>query len=164
MIRDTVVPAVIPLLASASEPPPGTGEWLKVALYIIGCVVLILTAVDRWRAIFGRKPPVDTDLRKIWDKLGIVEKELAGVTVASMTILREHLQGIDERRSAAIREVHGVMDRELTAVHEKVNQTALHLERVASKTETLWETHGQALAALDAKMTRVLERLPRRNS
>ena len=142
-LKDVALIATPAVLAnSSSEPPPGFSEWIRVALFLMGGLFLLLGLVEKMITLFRRKPPIDQDMRKIWDELKAMQAQLGK---------------IDEKRTNAIAEVHRVMDRELGDMHQKTNATAIELARVAERTES----HSQTLSVVDQKLSTILQRLPR---
>lgn len=155
MTRLSLLSAFLPALAnSTQEPPPGTGEWLKIVIYLLGIGFLLLGVIEKVRGIFGRKPPIDQDLRKVWDRLGLMEAQLAKATTDAKDAVQAQLSEIDQRRSRAISDVHAVVDREVGAVHEKVNIASIAIARV----ETQTEEHTRRLIHMEGRINSIADR------
>lgn len=151
MLTRDLAAAAVPLLANVSsqEPPPGFSEWIRVALYILGGIFLLLGVVEKVRSMTGRNPPVDTDLRRIWEKVEAFEQRL-----------QDRLNDTDKRRSESIKQVNERIEKVAGELHEKINDANV----TAAKTEQLTETHTQQLTVMDNKITTILDRLPRKSS
>ncbi len=135
----------LPVPFASSEPPPGTGEWLKVGLYILGTIVLVLTAVERIKAVFGRTPPLSSELKTLAERL-------------------EH--GRETDRIALHNKMNGIKNELMHKIETEGKDTDATVQEMAiqiAKVEQLTETHTQQLTSMAHTQERILERLPRRS-
>jgi hypothetical protein len=126
---------ILTLLAT-NEPPPGTDNWLRIFLYICGSLYLLLSLIEKVMSRFGRKPPLDAELKVLAEAF----KELQEGQTEDRKSLYNRINKVGESLQAAI----GQMEIKLA----KVEQAA--------------EMHTQQLNTQDHKISHILERLPRR--
>lgn len=157
-----MTPTLTSILANTSEAPPGTGEWIKIALYIAGTLFFILSLVEKLKSVFGRTPPLDQEIKQRHEK---AEEQRAALHEKVEDLAKTVREGREDDRKAlynkiasASREVGERVDSAMNEVRGDLQDLALK----AAKMEQLTETHTQQLHQHSATMERILEKLPRR--
>jgi uncharacterized protein YicC (UPF0701 family) len=109
------------------------GPFLTVVIGLIavfGCISLLLRVANDARSVFGRQPPLDTDVRKIEARvarLEVVMERLA--TKEALTQLErdfaktldEKLQSLDARRSKDTGDLHKHVETSATNFNKRLN-------------------------------------------
>jgi uncharacterized protein YicC (UPF0701 family) len=105
-------------------------------IVIFGCVGLLLRVANDAKAVFGRRPPLDSDVRKIEARvarLEVVMERLATKEALSQLerdfrqTLDEKFQALDARRSRDAGELHKHVEATANNFHKRLNDVCAAL-------------------------------------
>lgn len=127
-----LAPNLATVLADFVPPAPaGTGQWLMSAFWVCGTALFILKGVESFQRTFGRKPPIDEDLRRLRDELQAeIKKAVAGLAslqkVTALELAIEKSMGarfdaLDEKRSDSIDGLHRDLDATARELRDKMD-------------------------------------------
>jgi len=149
----------VALAADANtHPPEGVGQFLLDAIYVIGILVLILTLLLLWKQVFGRRPPIDEDIRHYNAKLEQLKSDLAKLPDdQKFTKLAEQLAGFATVKQLV--SLEAAFDRQFKNLDAYSHSEVHRLNSEVGALELHATERGERLARLEADSRTLTQQL-----